>query len=239
MSDSALPIPPKIVVTPNGPYLVTGGVPLDVESIEANAEGGSWTWKPGKSYGAEAKYALCRCGASTKKPFCDGTHAKVGFDGTETASHAPFDEQAKTIDGPTMDLKDADVLCAVARFCDNAGGIWSLVKTSDAPGVEATIVHEASHCPSGRLVLHDKRKDTDVEPVLPKSIAIVEDPESACSGPLWVRGGITVIAQDGTPYEARNRQTLCRCGASANKPFCDGSHIEMKFKDDDLTAKAG
>jgi CDGSH-type Zn-finger protein len=50
-------------------------------------------------------------------------------------------------------------------------------------------------------------------------------------GPLWVRGGVRVVAADGTSYEVRNRTTLCRCGHSRNKPFCDGSHEDAGFKE--------
>ena len=60
---------------------------------------------------------------------------------------------------------------------------------------------------------------------------VIEDPAERVSGPLWVRGGIPVIAADGFAYEVRNRVTLCRCGASANKPFCDGSHFKVGFRD--------
>jgi CDGSH-type Zn-finger protein len=45
-----------------------------------------------------------------------------------------------------------------------------------------------------------------------------------------VLGGIPVETADGFTYEARNRQLLCRCGASLNKPFCDGSHRRVKFE---------
>jgi len=71
-----------------------------------------------------------------------------------------------------------------------------------------------------------------VEPVLPVSIGVVEDPDQQCSGPLWLRGGIEVVSSDGFAYEVRNRVTLCRCGESKNKPFCDGTHIEIGFRDD-------
>jgi hypothetical protein len=46
-------------------------------------------------------------------------------------------------------------------------------------------------------------------------------------GLLWVRGGIPVVSADGKPYTVRNRLTLCRCGKSRNKPFCDGSHVQF------------
>ncbi len=61
---------------------------------------------------------------------------------------------------------------------------------------------------------------------------MIEDPQEGVSGPLWVRGGIPVVSADGTPYEVRNRVTLCRCGASQNKPFCDGSHASIGFTDE-------
>jgi len=81
-------------------------------------EGGSWEWLEGHAIAGGEKYALCRCGFSEKKPFCDGTHAKAGFDGTETASRASFREQATVTEGSTLALEDADPLCAAARFCD-------------------------------------------------------------------------------------------------------------------------
>jgi CDGSH-type Zn-finger protein len=52
-----------------------------------------------------------------------------------------------------------------------------------------------------------------------------------------VKGGVPVESADGTVYEVRNRVTLCRCGKSTNKPFCDGTHIDVNFKDGDKTLK--
>ena len=72
----------KITVTENGPYLVSGGLPLAEQHIVTNAEGDSLDWKEGKKFPAQAQYALCRCGHSSNKPFCDGTHATIDFDGT-------------------------------------------------------------------------------------------------------------------------------------------------------------
>lgn len=50
-------------------------------------------------------------------------------------------------------------------------------------------------------------------------------------GPYRVRGGVPVVGADGRRYEVRERQTLCRCGSSRNKPFCDGSHWYAGFRD--------
>jgi hypothetical protein len=81
-------------------------------------------------------------------------------------------------------------------------------------------------------VAWDRTTKHALEPKLPASIGLVQDPARHVSGPLWVRGGIPVVAADGTTYEIRNRVALCRCGASSNKPFCDGSHASIKFRDD-------
>ena len=70
-----------IEATPNGPYLVTGHIEL------RDADG---TVRPTKG-----KVWLCRCGASTKKPFCDGTHSKIGFAAAEAAVGGSEDKPAQ------------------------------------------------------------------------------------------------------------------------------------------------
>ena len=93
------------------------------------------------------------------------------------------------------------------------------------------MIREANHCPAGRLVIHDKTTGKEIEEPLEPSIGMGEDPAMGCSGPLWVRGGIPIESANGKKYETRNRVTLCRCGASHNKPFCNGSHASIKFQD--------
>lgn len=221
----------KIVVSENGPYLVSGKVPLRVQIIVPDEEGMSWDWKTGKTFETGNEYSLCRCGRSKQKPFCDGTHSAIGFDGEETASRVPFARQAEQFDGPTLILSDAENLCAFARFCDPGGKIWNLIEQTDKPEVRDLVIREAMHCPAGRLVLHDKRTRKEIEEHLEPAIGIVEDPALGCSGPLWVQGDIVIESSDGRRYEKRNRVTLCRCGASDNMPFCNGSHASMKFHD--------
>src|SRR5436190_2040002 len=143
---------PKITVTENGPYLVAGNVPLADQHIVTNQEGESLDWREGKSFPHQETYALCRCGASGTKPFCDASHKKIGFDGAETASREPYAKQAEHTSGPTMLLEDAEALCAGARFCDPHGSVWNLVGQSDQPRAAKLVEHEAGHCPSGRLV---------------------------------------------------------------------------------------
>lgn len=220
----------RITVTEHGPYLVSGGVPLFRVEIVTNEAGESVAWREIERIPTAERYALCRCGHSGSKPFCDGSHMDGGFDGTETADRTDYIERSTCIDGPGIKLRDARDLCAEARYCDRFGGLWELVKKADDPDTVARVEEMASLCPSGRYTIcdpDDTQRERDLEP----SIALIEDPALGVSGPLWVRGGIKIVGADGEPYETRNRVTLCRCGHSANKPFCDGHHISAKFDD--------
>jgi hypothetical protein len=147
-----------------------------------------------------------------------------------TASREPFADPAKVVDGPVLRLADAEGLCAFGRFCDPNGQVWSQVEQTDDPQVRAMFIRQVNNCPAGRLVAVEKASGRPVEDALPVSIGLVEDPEQHCGGPLWLRGGIPVVAADGFEYEVRNRVTLCRCGASKNKPFCDGAHATIGFQ---------
>jgi CDGSH-type Zn-finger protein len=218
----------KVTVTRNGPYLVEGAVPLSRQTIVTDAGGDSVGWRHDGPVEAGATYALCRCGHSENKPFCDGSHVRVGFDGTETAVHEPYLDQAGEQRGPSLLLTDAQPLCAFARFCDVAGQVWNLVE-QDGPEAARLTELEAGLCPSGRLVAWDRETRQAREPEFEPSIGVVADPAEGVAGPLWVRGGIAVTGADGEAYEVRNRVTLCRCGASKNKPFCDASHASIGF----------
>jgi CDGSH-type Zn-finger protein len=222
----------KVQITKNGPYLVTGALPLRKETIGTNPAGESVKWVEGKPIAAQATYALCRCGHSATKPFCDGSHAKVGFDGTETASREPYQKQAKLMEGPSLSLTDVENLCAFARFCDPNGQVWNQVNETDDPNTKKNFLRQVGECPSGRLVAWDNSTGKPIEPKYDLSIGLIEDPANQCAGPVWLKGGVQVIGADGFHYEVRNRVTLCRCGASQNKPFCDGMHASIKFKDD-------
>jgi CDGSH-type Zn-finger protein len=214
----------KIRVLKNGPYLVSGSVPLRKMTIQCDGQGIPIEWLIGQKLETSENYALCRCGQSKNKPFCDGTHVQVNFDGTEVSDNDPFDKMAITIDGPTLKLKDAEILCASARFCHRGGNIWPQIPQSDDLKLKQNAIRNAGDCPSGRLVIIDKETGKTIEPELEKSIGFIEDKGIGVDGPIWVRGGIPVCSVEGRAYEVRNRVTLCRCGKSTNKPFCDSSH---------------
>jgi CDGSH-type Zn-finger protein len=180
----------SITVTKNGPYAVSGGPPLPEQKIGSNSRGESVDWLPGKTIAAAASYFLCRCGQSAKKPFCDGTHAKMGFDGEETASRQLYAAQSQEIDGPALALSDAESLCALARFCDRDGKVWNSVLEARTSSARDAFAHQVGQCPSGRLVAWAIATGKPVEPQLRPSIVLIEDPHEGVSGPVWVRGGI-------------------------------------------------
>src|ERR1043166_9107244 len=134
-----------ITVTKDGPYHVRGSVPLARQTIVPDDAGYSIEWREGETFPTGPEYKLCRCGQSGNKPFCDNSHLRVGFDGTETASREPYLAQAKEEVGPRVILTDAVALCAFARFCDYGGQVWNLV-ARDEPDDASLAVREASLC---------------------------------------------------------------------------------------------
>jgi len=226
---------PKIKVIRNGPYVVTGRIPLSKQEIIADAQGTAYEWREVEKYPLRENYSICRCGQSRNEPFCDGTHTKINFDGRETASLQLSHGQAKKIDGPALILSDLEQLCASTRFCHRAGGTWNLVPKSDNPDTKRMVIKEAGECPSGRLVVIDKETQKIIEPKYEQSLWLIEDPQMGVSGPIWTRGCIPIESADGNMYEIRNRVTLCRCGKSSNKPFCDSSHYPEEHKHEGMS----
>lgn len=220
---------PYIKVTKCGPYLVYGVKEIAEKIILVDDKGTSIEYGDGEKFEIkEDPVALCRCGQSKKAPFCDGTHAVEEFIGNETASFEPILANADEIEGPNLTLRDNPRYCAFARFCDANGQVWNLVKVGEnTTDEEAT--RQSQYCPSGRLLMFNEAGEA-LESKLNPSIGVIEDDGLKISGPLWIRGGIRVESADGKNYEVRNRQTLCRCGRSGNKPFCNGLHARIKFK---------
>jgi CDGSH-type Zn-finger protein len=220
--------PVRIEVTENGPYRVRGGLPLVRTSQVETEYGEPVAWAPDEAVPVRtpAEYELCRCGQSSRKPFCDSTHERVPFDGAEVARRDAYDDRAYPYRGGELTMHDDRTLCTQAGYCgDRFRNVWAMIADAADPEVAERIRHMSSLCPSGRLVTEpDGATERDELPYEPVVAAIAD-------GPLWARGGVQVVAADGTPYEVRNRQTLCRCGHSRNKPFCDGSHNDAGFTD--------
>jgi CDGSH-type Zn-finger protein len=214
---------PTITAAPNGPLLVSGSLPLYRRRAVESEHGEPLAWETTEQVQTRDRYALCRCGQSEKKPFCDGTHARVGFTADDRAD-GTYDERSKVLGGTGITVRDDRSICVHAGFCGTrVANVWGQVPETAESTVRAQVIAMVEKCPSGALTF--RFDGEDVEPLLAQAVAVTDD------GPLWVTGGIPVTRSDGSVLETRNRVTLCRCGASGNKPLCDGSHKKAGFHD--------
>ena len=221
----------KIVTQKNGPYIVHGDVPLVRKAQVVSEHGEPLTWKKEGAIETDEPYALCRCGQSSKKPFCDGTHAKIGFDGTESADTRVTAERQVVYAGGTKIVVKRDCsLCMGSGFCANRiTDIQQMVPHTDDTQVRAQVIAMIERCPSGSFAYSVGEGEGDVEPDLPRQVAVTTEitSDGPIAGPLWVTGNIPIERADGQPLETRNRVTLCCCGLSRCKPLCDGTHRTM------------
>lgn len=204
---------PVIECTPNGPYLVK-----NLENLQ-NSKGEKIPTKP--------VVALCRCGGSANKPFCNGTHARIGFSGEKLPDRAP--DKRDNYVGKKITIHDNRGICAHSAFCtDNLPSVFHLGEEPwiDPDGADVeVIIKTIRKCPSGALsysIEDVECRDQDREPM----IKVSKD------GPYYVTGGIELKDVPQAEGSSPEHYTLCRCGGSKNKPFCSGIHWHIKFKDE-------
>ena len=202
----------------DGQITPTANGPLQVEHI------GALRKDRGETIDTSDSIYLCRCGASKNKPYCDGSHEAVGFsDRRRRTSTVPVREFA----GREITVVDDFNLCAHAGECVDGAPDTFFVKgpdgrasLPDASPVEQVIA-TIRRCPSGSLLYKLKGKLVD-DYTVAAGIRVEKD------GPLHVHQ--LALASDTKPA-TMNHYTLCRCGASTNKPFCDGMHTKIEFHD--------
>ena len=220
----------KIRIQENGPYVVEGDVPLTNKRQIVTEFGEPLAWEKTGDIATTASYELCRCGHTADNPFCDGSHNNIEWDGTETA---PTDTNAERREvnpgGKQIVVHRDNALCAAAGFCGTRIASIKRMLAQAAPDdthVRSQVIAMIERCPSGSFTYSIEGQAGDIEPDLPKQVAATTEitSDGPIDGPLWVTGGIPIERADGQPLETRNRVTLCRCGLSANKPLCDGSH---------------
>ena len=203
---------PKIACLPNGPYLLK-----DLPTVRRTS---------GEACPAAQGVALCRCGGSNKKPFCDGTHSRNGFRDENEAD--PAKNKRRTYVGERITIFDNRALCAHAAFCTDE--LASVFRHRDNPwivpdgaGIDR-IIRTIEKCPSGAL----SYALDGVEAQAPQREPIVTVTDN---GPYAITGGIELAGAKFGDGASAEHYTLCRCGASKNKPFCDGSHWDAGFRD--------
>ena len=98
---------------------------------------------------------------------------------------------------------------------------WVAPDAADAGEVAEVVMR----CPTGALQL--ERLDGEAAPSAGDENTVTVEAD----GPLYLRGDVEVVAGDRTVVLRDTRVALCRCGASGNKPYCDGSHSKARFRD--------
>jgi CDGSH-type Zn-finger protein/truncated hemoglobin YjbI len=219
-------LPPAIVTAENGPYLVT-----NVTTVRTPL---------GETLPVPPQLALCRCGGSATKPFCDGTHASNGFTDDKDPDRVP--DRRDSYPGQQVTIFDNRGICQHSGLCTDR--LPTVFRTDAEPFVAPSggrldeIVRAVRDCPSGALSLafdstdeRDEARDlVDWHGARERAIEVTQD------GPYRVTGGVglTDAAGAGVPRAAgssREHYVLCRCGHSQNKPFCSGMHWYVEFRD--------
>lgn len=207
---------PIIQASENGPFIVKG-----LERL-TDADGSALPMK-------KDVVALCRCGASGNKPFCDGSHVGVGFSSKKERSET---YEARQYDGKEIGVVDNIGICCHAGECVRGAPEvffrWENGERISVPdeGDRARIMEVVRRCPSGSLLtMLDGQTQARFYEGEVAEIHVSKD------GPLHIRGEMTLDDADGARPVTDDHYTLCRCGASKNKPFCDGAHKKAGFRD--------
>nr|WP_297582084.1 CDGSH iron-sulfur domain-containing protein [Roseibium sp.] len=167
--------------------------------------------------------ALCRCGASKRKPYCDGSHNDIGFDSSLSEDRSP--DELKAYEGKDITVHYNRLLCSHAGECGKH--LKSVFDPSRKPWIDPDagqvdeIISTVRICPSGALSysLHGNSPQHEIEGEA--GISIEKD------GPYRVIG-IPLASSHTAEGMCADKYVLCRCGASRNKPFCDGTHHDIK-----------
>ncbi len=202
---------PTIECKPDGPYLVKNLADLR-------------DWR-GNRIEAKEIMALCRCGGSANKPFCDGTHKKNGFSGAKLPDRGV--DKRESYPAARITIHDNRSICAHAGYCTD--GLKSVFKYKSEPWIDPAgdtvdaIIETIRRCPSGALSYTLDGVEGGAPPREP-AITATKD------GPYAVTGGAQLLEQTWAEGASTEHYTLCRCGGSRNKPFCDGTHWSIGFK---------
>lgn len=219
----------QIIVNKNGPYQVLGEIPLVRKSQIVSEFGEPLTWHKEFTFETDPEaYYLCRCGNTKDFPFCDGSHKKADFDGTEIKpDRNSMQRRYEFPDGTNLVVRKDPTLCMESGFCGFLNlPMKKIVPNTDDTQKRSLVIAMVERCPSGALTYTIPPLEKDIEPDLPIQVADTTEitDDGAIIGPLWVTGNVIIEQSDGSILETRNRVTLCNCGRSAIKPLCDGTH---------------
>jgi len=214
---------PRIVPLPNGPlYLINNQIPEKVEYLQNSI---------GEPAIAVRGVSLCRCGASNNKPFCDGSHSRISFSGKNDPAKKNAEDRRKNYVGKHITVHDNRGICSHAAEC--VRNLPPVFRLGERPWINAdgadldAIIETVKKCPSGALSYSIEEAENRDQNNRQPMVTVGKD------GPYYVTGGIELAGVENWGQGASKEHfALCRCGASNNKPFCDGTHLAIKFKDE-------
>jgi CDGSH-type Zn-finger protein/truncated hemoglobin YjbI len=213
---------PSIRLVRNGPYVLT-----NVDSL---------TSALGESVPTRPHMAMCRCGCSAAKPWCDGSHARVDFTGVKDPNRVP--DRRDTYEGLSITILDNRGICQHSGFCTDRVPV--AFRVDEDPFVAPSgarldeMIRAVRNCPSGALSLAvdevEDRAAVDWHDQRSPALTITQD------GPYRITGSIQLLDEMGVPVvrntgSSLEHYALCRCGHSQNKPFCSGMHWYVGFRD--------
>jgi CDGSH-type Zn-finger protein/truncated hemoglobin YjbI len=213
---------PAIMTAKDGPYLVTNVTVLRTPL--------------GEEVPVPPQLALCRCGASAAKPFCDGSHTTSGFTDAKDPDRVP--DQRDTYLGEQVTIFDNRGICQHSGLCSDR--VPTAFRTEKEPFVAPSggrldeLVRAVRDCPSGALSLgfdgEEARDLADWHGTRERAIEVTQDGCYRVTGtiPLTDATSADVPRAAGS---SREHYALCRCGHSQNKPFCSGMHWYVDFRD--------
>lgn len=183
----------------------------------------------GEDVEAQPVMALCRCGQSKNKPYCDGSHNDIGFSTEASPDRTP--DGAKVFEGKQIDVHYNRLLCSHAGEC----------------GARLKAVFDTERDPWIVPDLATPDQIRDVVKACPSGALSWSEPGGPAQHAVGGKRGITI--ESNGPYRvtriplasgvqakgaSSEKYVLCRCGASKNKPFCDGSHSKIGWTDQSI-----
>ncbi len=179
----------------------------------------------GHSFALKKNTALCRCGASKNKPYCDGQHNNINFNSQSKKSETS--DKLNVYHGDEIDVFYNKSLCSHAGICgsqlntvfDTKKKPWINPNNADVEAIKEVV----KTCPSGALQWSKPGKNPE-HLVADGEVILVEE-----NGPYHIKN-INLENQVQSEHGCENKYVLCRCGKSKNKPFCDGSHSEYNWQ---------
>lgn len=202
-----------IEATKNGPYVVKGKVRIEDSQ--------------GNLLSLEGEVYLCRCGGSHNKPYCDSSHLSNRFVGEPPAKD---NGSFKEYPGNALVIRDNRTVCAHVGYCLKGApevfqrdrDPWIVPDAGDPPEV---VKETISRCPSGVLA-YIENGVLSAEWERPPGVRVSKD------GPYEVVGGVELQGQLKIQPVVQEHYALCRCGGSSRKPYCDGTHVRIGFRDE-------